>query len=695
MSDFNTNFANLDVYRPSSPEIGQETITPAEQHEQDVEKTAGKLEGDPLLAEAQIEGIDDLYATTGETSPQSVHESLEAQVEATDIAPEQFEAIDPHESVMAQARATQEEFTSPDTVEADVFRSIGMSEGEALLLGEIQNTLRRGEALTPDNENLIAYLGQRLEEKSGEEAKRLLVDHFGRIPGIGEMSPHDLIRFADQHAKATAIYDAFKLSKGRSWLTEKANGLSEWITGKDLVDYGFVGKSLDKLENGELLSQEEMEKLVAKAETLDDSIKLQMYATVAEDTVERLIPGANIAKDGFTAEALKSDAINTAAIGLLLARGTKAAGKIGQVINLISSAEQVRKDAIDLDQAVQDHNWKRAAITGSRILLKALKAMEKMGEDVPVGLSIKDVSQLPAEKLPVSPSLLESQEERGQEVAREIERLIVEIPELKTLLVGENIDLERIRRGEGIVGRGANAIILFADRAGDVLKLGRRLDAHKALFREKMQHVIFSDVIERGKRNGNIPDWIKTPVIGERKEALYIMGRLPGYSLNKIQFINDPAFSEHRRWLAQDLGLISEEGAKKLSPREAAELLEPVVRNMSESSFQKLQKAKVYKNVPHPTGVIDDSPDIVKKLFPHQYEELSQALSFLKEQGLEHEDFHVENCFVDVENLLDTVGNRDSGKRDMYMLDFGFTEIDHERVRMNYPHLDYYLSNLK
>ena len=405
------NDNSIDVYTPRTPESSRETLSPSEVHQQEVDRDVKKLDSDRCLAENRLSCLGDIYSFAGETPPRSVEDSLREKAEATDTTPEAIRQVDPEESIRRQAESLSHEYTAPDTIEGDIFRSLGMDEGEVLVVNEIKEALLQGGVVPPEFEGMIPYLGERLNEAGARRVRDLVVDKYGRIPGIGEFSPQDAIQFADQHVKAQAIYDAFKMAKERTWLSQKVNGLSELLTGKDLVDYGKVGQYLDKLENGELLTQEEMEKLVAKAESLNDSIKREMYLRVAQDSVERMIPGVNIAKDGFTADALGADALNAIALGAWgVSRGVDAVRRLSQTGQKIAQATVaanmgmtvygMKKGVDDVEAGIKEHEGGLVArgfaelvmgAVGSLANARVLGELGAMGNEIPVGLSVKDV----------------------------------------------------------------------------------------------------------------------------------------------------------------------------------------------------------------------------------------------------------------------------------------------------------------
>ena len=113
---------------------------------------------------------------------------------------------------------------------------------------------------------------------------------------------------------------------------------------------------------------------------------------------------------------------------------------------------------------------------------------------------------------------------------------------------------------------------------------------------------------------------------------------------------------------------------------------------MSEANFDKLQEAKVFKNVPNPNDRFYMAESIIKRIFPRQHEQLYLAIEHLEKQGVEHDDFHLGNCFIDTDNLLGIV--EEQRDLDIYMIDFGDIEIDPQKIEVCYPELNHFLSQL-
>ena len=385
---------------------------PAQERQRGLERQAGKLTNDQCLVERQLDCSNQLFQIAEEEPPLSAHEQLTRQVEAfNQTALETSETIVPNESVQTQTEATrlfpeeQSRFQQPENT---LLRSMNMSEGEQWVLEDIQGKIQRGENLSETDQQVIAFLGKKLEQQGAERAKELITSLHPDIPGIADMPPNEAIQFADQFAKVKAIHGAFKGAKDAAWSSRALNKTWEFFSGKDMVDAGVVGQGLQKLQNGEPLSPEEMEHIVAKSEFLDASLKAKMYAEVGQDMIERMLPGVNIAKDGFTAQALTADAINTISI---LAMGLSGGASVvanmsakGQRIvrgiataDLAATAYGVGEGAKGMYEAVQDGNNGGIALNGAMILmgalgtgasLKTLKEVQGL-EPIPVGLSTK------------------------------------------------------------------------------------------------------------------------------------------------------------------------------------------------------------------------------------------------------------------------------------------------------------------
>ena len=362
--------------------------------------------------ERQLDCSNQLFQIAEEEQPLSAHEQLTRQVEAfNQTSPEKSETIAPDESVQTQAEAIQLSPEQQDRLqqpENTLLRSMDMSEGEQWVLEDIQGKIQKGEALSETDQQVIAFLGKKLEQQGAERAKELITSLHPDIPGIADMPPNEAIQFADQYAKVKAIHEAFKGAKDSAWSSRTLNKAWEFFSGKDMVDAGVVGQGLQKLQNGEPLSPEEMEHIVAKSEFLDASLKAKMYAEVGQDMIERMLPGVNIAKDGFTAQALTADAINTISIlAMGLSGGASAVANLsakGQRIvrgvataDLAATAYGVGEGAKGMYEAVQDGSNGGIALNGAMILmgalgtgasLKTLKEVRGL-EPIPVGLSTK------------------------------------------------------------------------------------------------------------------------------------------------------------------------------------------------------------------------------------------------------------------------------------------------------------------
>jgi predicted Ser/Thr protein kinase len=301
---------------------------------------------------------------------------------------------------------------------------------------------------------------------------------------------------------------------------------------------------------------------------------------------------------------------------------------------------------------------------------------------------------LKPEKL-MSPTLSTARKQLVQEVTEEINAVLEEIPELREHL-SEHVNLERIGRGLDILGRGMMGIVFLDKKADAIIKIGRNRSSHQELSHERVMHDIFKEILEKEKEEGRVPQWIQIPDIQSRKEnPVYIMDKVSGYSLNKIDFLTHPLFAEHRKYLAQELELIPIESSNTMTREEVDRIIAKEIKPISESEFDKLQK-KVFDHLPRPNEISLMAENIIQRIFPDRYEAFIEALAYLEEQGVEHGDLHSGNCIIDNENILDLMKNPGMLKTEgfnIYIIDFGMTEIEREKIETNYPELLLILPN--
>jgi len=295
----------------------------------------------------------------------------------------------------------------------------------------------------------------------------------------------------------------------------------------------------------------------------------------------------------------------------------------------------------------------------------------------------------------ISPTLSTARKQLVQEVTEEINAIFKAIPELKDHL-SDRIDLERIGRGLDILGRGMMGIVFLDEEANAIIKIGRNIGSHQELAHERIMHDIFREILEIEKEKGNIPQWIQIPIIqSERENPVYIMEKITGYSLNKIDFLTNPLFAEHRKYLAQELALISTEASQTISPENIDFVLTQFIKTISESELDKLQK-KVFDHLPKPEGVSIMAENIIQRIFPQRYEAFHNALTYLEEKGIEHGDLHSGNCFIDNKDIIDIIKNIQRLQKEdfsIYIIDFGMTDIERDDIKKNYPELLFLLPN--
>jgi len=98
----------------------------------------------------------------------------------------------------------------------------------------------------------------------------------------------------------------------------------------------------------------------------------------------------------------------------------------------------------------------------------------------------------------------------------------------------------------------------------------------------------------------------------------------------------------------------------------------------------------VFDHLPKPARVSLMAESIIQRIFPERYEKFRDALAYLEKQGIEHGDLHSGNCLIDNENIFEMIINPERLKTEsfnIYIIDFGMTDITPDKIEKNYPEL--------
>ena len=398
-----TNFQNLETYSPERYTPPTETVpdappTEAEVQEQNEQRADNVLETD----ETQDTRMEQSQLVPDYLKTHFTQHKLHSQraVLGGDITPIRATVLPGLEEILGTETIEAEEDTSfekpqsfdelgtvyealtPDAVEA--LQGWGFSENEQLALDEVQVRIDNGEALTEDDEQLVQYLGKKLENQGAEKVKANIVSQYPGIPQIADMTPNEAVKFVEQYEKVSAVYKHFQSVEDETGILYGArNWFSETFKGKSLLEGGEIGQGLEKLKSGQALSEEEMSVIDGQMENLDEEAKVQMYQKVVADMLERMVPGVNIAKDGFTGEALTADAINTISVlAMLVTGGGSLVARVGinaqRVANGILKADVgatmygFGEGVVGMTNSIESGNKSGMALSGSMMIMSIL-----------------------------------------------------------------------------------------------------------------------------------------------------------------------------------------------------------------------------------------------------------------------------------------------------------------------------------
>ncbi|MEK8015953.1 MAG: hypothetical protein VSS75_003730 [Candidatus Parabeggiatoa sp.] len=234
-----------------------------------------------------------------------------------------------------------------------------------------------------------------------------------------------------------------------------------------------------------------------------------------------------------------------------------------------------------------------------------------------------------------------------QETTEEASKLVLNPPELRKLLSGEDTRL---------VGTGANGIVLESKQANTVIKISHSGDTERNLLREVNNHADFLNAILSGKLartpDGNqcIPDWVHVPDIYQKPNLVATEVRKQAYIMEQVTGIT------LKRWVY----LKRDEYQSKLEP-----FTEQEIRSLSEVEFEKLVEIRegemlTYYNIYPEEGEL--LPEVFFQAFPNDSKKtagLEHALKYLRdEHHLVHPDLHWKNILID-------------HQENIYLIDFG------------------------
>ncbi len=426
---------SLDDFNSRSNEV----ISPVDRQQQSVDRRVGQFETtfteEPCLSQNQTNCMQDMFRVAGESPPPPVrteYTQLQTRTERLETAQEEREANGEVVHTSERPKGPETLF-SPDTAEGALLSQLNLNEGEQLALREIQERGRRGEPLLPEHQAMIDYLGKRLEGQGAERVKATIVAQYSDIPQVMKMSPKEAVQFAEQYGKVSAIYEHFQSIEGQTGMLDRAvNGISKFF-GKNLLDRGRIGQGLDKLKSGQLLTEEEMSKVEEKMKYLDGEAKVQIYQKVIADMLERMVPGMNLAKDGFTGEALTADAINTISVlAMLVSGGGSLIANMGiktqRIANgvlkadVAATAYGLGEGTVGLVSSVETGDTSGMSLNGAMVVMSALglrAGIKGLSDGIPTrGVEAREVN-----RAKVSPNRLGHPEIPGGTVREKVERL--------------------------------------------------------------------------------------------------------------------------------------------------------------------------------------------------------------------------------------------------------------------------------
>ena len=331
----------------------------------------------------------ELETVYGSPMPETEDERVLLQLASETVpqiepALQRTEALDNTAEINDPIQISQEIASESISPEENLLQSLNLSPEEQQTLDTIRQQAQEGIAPTPTQQQVIGILGKRLEAQGAETVKTRIVSQYPDIPQITEMSPKQSLQFAEQYEKVQAIYNQFKSVEGNTGMLDS---IGDWYNktfkGRSLLNAGKVGEGLEKLKSGQLLTEEEMSTIEEKMNYLDGKAKIQIYQKVIADMLERMVPGMNLSKDGFTGEALTADAINTIAVlAMLVSAGGSMIANMGikaqRIANGIIKADIVAtgygigEGTVGLVDSVETGNTSGMALNGAVVIMSAL-----------------------------------------------------------------------------------------------------------------------------------------------------------------------------------------------------------------------------------------------------------------------------------------------------------------------------------